>query len=889
MVNQISYENIILSLAIIITIIIIYYIIITYIKHTNIVEKFSESQDKSLQENVKFRKCQIYFTEEKEVCDKKYDLDESDNCKYTYEGWKEIDTITNKDGKYIDYANKKYINNKLNEVDFTNVREETRCFNELKNGDNTNIDNKMIIDSKLYEYRDFNFDSFSGINDNICNVEYALKELLKQPNRFYKFILDVNNNIIDIKKGYFNDKQTNFIIDDTFTIDKFAESYGNGLEYSDINTFNIFKISKFPNINVKIYKLVYNYLCYQSQIINYSIVETKINLGKFLNITNQSKKISNSYINTNIKGINFSQYKNSNGKEDKFSQIIKGLNDKKTELIGEENERTKILDIELAEIKKSINDENIKDEFKITNFYQKYNAKEYKLWNKDDFLNQFKTFNYKKHYLTTNGNDINAVIKSNVNNIRTYIKNNFQKGFKYFKVDKYFGIINSTTLYAGSNYKSIFARIDHIRNKEDIKELHQDSLSEDLTDFRNLSTLTKGKQIINRDSTYSMLFQGYFYAHEQGNYRFGIISDDASYIFINDELLVSNGQRHSMVDKNANKSLKKGDLCKIDIYFGEFHGGDNLVIYWESIDKNSGRIYNANWDNKTWIFHNKPSYKTSNSNNMPNIEINGEKYVDGRELAFSHKNTNDSSRDIYYEFKNSNLIYDVIAQNDMEIRLLIIGGGGGGGMDMGGGGGAGGFIEEVNIKISKDDIISIDVGKGGNGAPEGGTNQQGINNKFKLGARNGENTIVKIMDKIKNIKNEYVAYGGGYGGSSNQENAYKSSMGINGGDGGSGGGSGGNYIGNDGKKGKAGKAIYSSMKNIGNNGKDCFAKYSAGGGGGAGILSKNEDGGDGKISDITGESIYFAGGGGGAGYTNKGGNGGIGGGGGAPLVLQKVV
>jgi len=885
-------ENIIILLAIIIIIIAIYYIIITYTKHKSIIEKFSES--KPLHGNVKFRNCQIYFTKDNEKCDTNYEQDDSDTCKYRFEGWKEIDTVTDKNNGDIrvQYAQKIYVDGKLNSQDFTNIKEETRCFTPLRKGDDMNIDNKMTIDGTLYQYRDFNFDSFNGITENICNVEYALKEELKLPNQFYKFVLDINNNIQDVKKGYFNDKQTIFINDDKFTINDFVKEYGNGVEYIGKNKFNIFKVSKFPNIDVKICKLIYNYLCYQSQVMNFSIVETKINLGKFINVSEASKIVTSKDINTDIKDFDWSRFKNTNSKskENKLDDIIEALKNKENELISIDDERTKKLNGELATIAKNINDEAIKTEFKIMNFYNKYNSENHKLWNKEEFLKQFKVYNYKKHYLTAK-ETISKPNPNNANNIKTYIKNNFKKGFKYFKVDGYFGLIHSwgEAPYAGSNEHNLLARIDHIRNKEDIKELHQDSLSEGITDFRNISTLTKCRQIINDDVRYTMWFQGYFYAHEDGNYRFGAISDDASYIFINDELVVSNGPRHGMKDRNGTKEFKKGDLCKIDIYFGEYYGDDNLVIYWELLNRNSNRIYGAMWDNKTWIFHNKPEYKTNSENGLPYIELNGEKYIECNELGFGSQKVKDSSGnsgDLYYEFKKTNLMYDVVVQNDMEIRLLVIGGGGGGGMDMGGGGGAGGFIDESNISVSKGDIISISVGKGGNGAPEGETNQQGKKHNFKIGANNGKNTMVKIMDKYKKVKNDFIAYGGGYGGSSHQENIGDSSMGINGGDGGSGGGSGGyNHIANG--RGKAGKAIYGNMKNSGNDGKNRVATYSAGGGGGAGYKSNNENGGDGKTSDITGESIYFAGGGGGAGYNSTGGNGGRGGGGGGAVGSTK--
>ena len=194
-------------------------------------------------------------------------------------------------------------------------------------------------------------------------------------------------------------------------------------------------------------------------------------------------------------------------------------------------------------------------------------------------------------------------------------------------------------------------------------------------------------------------------------------------------------------------------------------------------------------------------------------------------------------------------------------------------MDMGGGGGAGGYIEDNNLSLKKDNKLTIRVGKGGNGAPEGGTLQQGNGHQFKIKAINGENTIVKHDNQEK-----YKALGGGYGGSS----YYHYTPGIHGGDGSSGGGSSGYY--SSANYGKQGKTIDSSQ---GNNGKNQYNVYTSGGGGGAGKPSYNSNGGKGKSSNITGKYIYYAGGGGGGGYRYNGGNGGDGGGGGGACGQTK--
>lgn len=853
------YEKILLLLFLIIFIIAIYYISKTCYKHNSILEKFSKKQ---LYKNAKFRDCQVYFTKNKEKCDEDYKSDNNNTCKYKFKDWKELDEIKDSNNNVYKYANKVYVDNKLNESDYKNVLEETRCFYKLGDEDDKSGDNVTTIDSIAYKYQDFY--PFS-MESSICGVTYPTKtELIGK--KFYEFVLDNNNNIVNINKVDILPGQNGFKVDDSFSIEKFVEKYGNGLEYKSNNEFNIYQVSKFPDINVKVHKFTYNYLCYNTQIINYNIITTKINIGNIINLQNNSVIVrptnNGNNIDTNISGINWNNFKNSNPnlREDKRQSIINALIARKNVLQDELKNKNKETAIILAKIKENIVDNGVANKYQFTKYIDTNSS----LWNQDNFLNKFNVFNYKRQYLTKSAN---APIDYTNVEVSIRIKNNFKEGLKYIKVDGYY----NNNAYAGDNYRYIKSKIEHIRNKEFINELHQDS-GENITNFRGLYNLTSGKQNPNVDHTYTMWFSGYFYAHETGNYKFGTRSDDASHIFINDELVVDNGGNHGMrtVEQNYG-TIKKGDICKLDIYFGENGGDDNLEIFWKL--NNSNNIYSSEWNNKTWIYHTDPDVNpTNHSSKIPTMKGN-KQYVDGREHKLSYKTAQDNSGDIYYEFKNTDFIYEVIVNRDVDARVLVIGGGGGGGMDMGGGGGAGGYIEDNNLSLKKDNKLTIRVGKGGNGAPEGGTSQQGNYHQFKLKAKNGENTVVKLNNQEK-----YKALGGGYGGSS----YYYYTPGINGGDGGSGGGSGGYF--SSANYGKSGKTSDSSQ---GNDGKNQYDVYTAGGGGGAGKPSYGSDGGKGKSSNITGKYIYFAGGGGGSGYRYKGGNGGDGGGGGGACGQTK--
>jgi len=182
------YEKILLLLFLIIFIIAIYYISKTCYKHNSILEKFSEKQ---LYKNAKFRDCQVYFTNDKKKCDKDYELDNNNTCKYKFEGWKEIAEITDINNIVYNYADKVYVDNKLNNTDYKNILEETRCFYNLGDKGNEFEDNVTTIDNISYKYQDFY--PFS-IEKSICGVSYPKKtELIGK--QFYEFVLDNNNYI----------------------------------------------------------------------------------------------------------------------------------------------------------------------------------------------------------------------------------------------------------------------------------------------------------------------------------------------------------------------------------------------------------------------------------------------------------------------------------------------------------------------------------------------------------------------------------------------------------------------------------------------------------------------------------------------------------------------
>ena len=172
---------------------------------------------------------------------------------------------------------------------------------------------------------------------------------------------------------------------------------------------------------------------------------------------------------------------------------------------------------------------------------------------------------------------------------------------------------------------------------------------------------------------------------------------------------------------------------------------------------------------------------------------------------------------------------------------LVAGGGGGGGSTMGGGGGAGGVTNATGIVgklLFEGDTFTVSVGAGGAG---------GVGQGSRGG--NGKATSFTLGDIA-------ISVAGGGGGA-----CWNTTTGL---DGASGGG---------GTKGGAGGA---GIDGIGYAGATAGALSRSGGGGGAGHAGyqytddpkRAGNGGEGILSSITGEAVYYGGGGGGGGSSS---------------------
>ncbi len=230
--------------------------------------------------------------------------------------------------------------------------------------------------------------------------------------------------------------------------------------------------------------------------------------------------------------------------------------------------------------------------------------------------------------------------------------------------------------------------------------------------------------------------------------------------------------------------------------------------------------------------------------------------------------------------------YTFIPKADLIVdRILIVGGGGAGGWTLGGGGGGGGVLDKDygtnTVLFAKGSMVTIRVGAGGD-------NKYVNSNADKYwvtGGNGGDSWIVFTDANTGTVHAEAqnTAKGGGGGA------GWGKSASV----GGSGGG------GSQGEKDayKPNSVRVSGTAGQGNSGGRAYGDRAGGGGGASleddgmgqdGSADKDGagDGGAGRMSDITGEPVYYGGGGGGGGgdgdrepNSAKGGAGGLGGGG----------
>jgi len=152
-------------------------------------------------------------------------------------------------------------------------------------------------------------------------------------------------------------------------------------------------------------------------------------------------------------------------------------------------------------------------------------------------------------------------------------KTEISTGFKWFFYDKH---LKNKSAFSGQTPSRSGEGITDLSWKNIIKELGISG-----TPGNQVKAPRKritGGVAGNYGSNYSIHFTGTYVPKKSGTYEFQTTSDDMSFLYIDDELIVDNGGLHWFVEKQGKKTLTEGKSYKIDIYFSEKGGDDGIDV-----------------------------------------------------------------------------------------------------------------------------------------------------------------------------------------------------------------------------------------------------------------------------------------------------------------------
>jgi hypothetical protein len=101
------------------------------------------------------------------------------------------------------------------------------------------------------------------------------------------------------------------------------------------------------------------------------------------------------------------------------------------------------------------------------------------------------------------------------------------------------------------------------------------------TTISSISTGTNGSiNEYKNINEYSVLWTGFFYTGNTtlGKWNFTISSDDGSYLWVNNKLIIENGGLHGMDKKTGTIELESTTYYPIKLLFGQNYGGHNMVL-----------------------------------------------------------------------------------------------------------------------------------------------------------------------------------------------------------------------------------------------------------------------------------------------------------------------
>jgi hypothetical protein len=730
-----NYLNLIgmILLPAILVITLVYFIYVIYNKKEKIKEDFStvsvynspnntgcEYSNSIYASNIApLRDCTLYFTELKKECDEEYANDPSNTCKYVLDGWKEMDSLND-----VKYTNKIYKSDYTNNLTPNDDLTANLCFKQFLNNNtkqnyeynyNDTVkhncigtrDNIFSLNNNKYTTLQFKnsddntpYTKHQNVINAICSKKMETISDIKDI-KFIKIKLDSDNKIQGgaLYTGKFNKDQTDFSISEyslnEFTVNStFAFAYH---EYKNNNHF--FKISRntsFPNIPITIYKFNYNYLCPNGQVIDFSKQDNEIIVSKLITVTSaqsvvktageifKTQSTNGSYnivnIPSELNAAFFNMYK---GNTDQLNNMIDGITTKinnRKNAITLENQAT------IDHLTTIFNDKNSQYNEILTNYTKKKNSFDDQRYTETNLnimttdlniskgvLIEFKSFDY----------DYNE---------QEYVRkiSNWIKGLSFRKYNGYF-----------------WDNFNHFKYNTPI-----DSQTGGVTNLENLNTINSRQRIDDSDSVYSYHIFGYFKPKYSGYHRFHVASDDASYLLINDNIVVNNGGLHGRHGVNGIIYLEINKYYKLDIYFGENYGGDNLTIYFERT------IYSESWITNldSYVFTRVDNPITSVDETKGQVSI--------------------LNRNYYYIMEDPSVVYDFNVYDSGAIyNIFMIGGGGGG--SYYGGGFAGKYLHLKDITLEKG-AYKIIIGDGGVYNNKGGKTYISKNDKEIYSCEGGE-------------------------------------------------------------------------------------------------------------------------------------------------------
>lgn len=584
-INKITMSISLIILPILLIILMIYFI---NLKHKNINEHFVVQnvetvindyivddnnyctfKENLMKPNVNFRDCEVYFTEDTEGCDGKKAEDPTNTCKYKLDGWSEFSYNIDNDGNKMIYDKK--ILTPTYSKDFINNNIISKCFKPLDKNEKSKFEYKfndvMSIDcyggkNSVNNYDNKNYTSimfnnmddkndYNNVLNSICTKKFNIINSLKNK-VFFKFELLPNGIINNFTKVKLNNEQTEFITDNTFDISTLLTfSSSIGIRYIGGTQFVLFKDNTIKPINVNIYNFKYNYLCSNSQIMSYDIYQEPIIIDRFITIppvSTRTENIDNPLLKLGLLNSVINN-QNKDNKDDiknkiqsiflnRYNEIINeytGLNDSIIDALNPLTTRRQTTENTIKNLVLNF-DEICK---KLSILSGKYNTITSEPFNEDNIKNIINP----QIITASNGQYVNGLI------------------FKKYK----------------GYHGDVVANFNNLPN-----EIHRIYKNERILNINTINDGTNLFQLENIEDYYTYIWEGFFKPQVSGNHLFLLASDDGSYLFINNILVVDNGKAHGRVVKENTVYLEAGVYYPIKIVFGEIGGGDNLTFYFKT-------------------------------------------------------------------------------------------------------------------------------------------------------------------------------------------------------------------------------------------------------------------------------------------------------------------